>query len=844
MDRIRVGNLELFPSERMLRAAGKPVELGARAFDMLLVLVEHHGRLVTKATLLERVWPRLVVDENNLPAQIASLRRVLGAGAIHTVPGFGYRLELEVSVPGSGADAPASPAVQDGHEPPRLSVSRRGWPERLGPLVGRDDDMRALQEALDRSWLVTIVGTAGVGKTRLAREILARRSEGTSPAVAWVSLEPLDDAQHVPSAIALALGLSLPDGVDGFVALHKALEKVPLLLILDGAEHLGDALVAPLATLILQTEGVRALVTSQAPLGIAGEIVYRLSVLPVPEAGTPDSQAAGYPAVAMFAHRAAAADRRFELNAGNTPLVAEICRRLDGIPLALELAAARVPSLGLSALLERLDDRFRLLKAGGQTHDPRHGALHAAFDWSYGLLTAPEQQVFDRLGTFAGSFSLKAAARCVADETIDTTEAIDLIGRLVDRSLVTAMSVDPPRYTLLETARYYALSKLTAKGELEAARARMAAAMLDLLDHAYQEYWSLDEAIWLHRYEPELDNVRAAIDWTTGNDYDLGVALYGSTWPLFVETDLYAEGRARYAQVLETLRDTMARERVGRFWEAIATYDSTRQSDRARYAAELAAQMHTATNAARSHYYALMLLAFNSQADATAARAAFDSARRLEDPTWPSRLLAYGAMTEGALLMGAEQFVEARAAYLRAVKLALTTSERQALAATVNIVELDIACGNTGAALQLGRPLALSLRHLGRRETRFELLVMIFSALLIAGETDEARATGAELLELAMRIDTSKLFSVLDAMAYLCCEQRRFDAAARIAVCSDWAHEAHGEGRRRPAAERMRTSVETVLERNLGPVWRAAAGNSAEPLDEVAACSLALGLNS
>ena len=689
---------------------------------------------------------------------------------------------------------------------------------------------------------ITIVGIAGVGKTRLAREILARRAENNGQGVAWVSLESLAEAQHVPSAIALALGLSLPDGVDGFAALRQALENVPVLLILDGAEHLGNALVAPLSGLLAQTRGVRALVTSQVPLGVAGETVYRLSVLPVPDSGTPDAQIAGYAAVALFAHRAAAADRRFELNAGNTPLVAEICRRLDGIPLALELAAARVPSLGLVAWLERLDDRFRLLKAAGRAPDPRRGALHAAFDWSYGLLTGPEQQVFDRLGTFAGSFSLKSAARCVADESIDITEAIDLIGRLVDRSLVTALSVDPPRYTLLETARFYALSKLAAEGELETARARMATAVLELLDLAYQEYWSLDEAIWLHRYEPELDNVRAAIDWACNKDHALGVALYGSAWPLFVETDLYAEGRARYAQVLETVRDTMTHERVGRFWEAIATYDSTRQSDRARYAAELAASIHAATSDARSHYYALMLLAFNSRADAPAARKAFDAARRLEDPTWPSRLLAHGALTEGALLMSAGQYVESRAAYLRAVRLALTTSERQALAATVNIVELDIVSGDTSAALQLGRPLALSLRHLGRRETRFELLVMSFSALLIAGEIGEARATGAELLELATRIDTSKLFSVLDAMAYLCCEERRFDAAARIAVCSDAAHQAHGEGRRRPAEERMRTSVEAILEKNVGPAWRSAAAQSPESLDEVAACSLALGL--
>ena len=871
MDSIRVGDFDLYPSERVLSTGGKPVEIGARAFDMLLVLVESPGRLVTKATLLDRVWPKLVVDENNLPAQIASLRRVLGAEAIRTVPGFGYRLELRVSrgegvaaaggapggaVPGVAsvldtlvapgivaAPASESPMADPRERVPRLSVPRRTWPNRLGPLVGRDDEVRDVQAALARSCLVTLVGVAGVGKTRLAQEILAREAERPGAAVAWIPLGPVREAQHIPSAIAIGLGLSLPDGVDGFTALSQALEHVPVLLILDSAEHLIDALATPLADLISQTQSVCALVTSQAPLGLAGEIVYRLAVLPVPDRLASDDEAARCAAVELFAQRAGAADRTFGLCATNTSLVAEICRRLDGIPLALELAAARVPALGLVALLERLDDRFRLLKLAGRAAEPRHNTLHAAFDWSYSLLPPAEQRIFNLLGTFTGSFSLQAAVQCVADPSTDAGEAVDLISRLVDRSLVTVLAADPPRYTLLETARHYALGRLGANGELQTARARMAAAVLELIDLAYEEYWSVDEEVWLHRYEPDLDNVRTAIDWALVNDSALGVALFGSAWPLFVETDLYGEGRTRYSQVLALLSDSLSRVRIGRFWEAIAAYDSTRQCDRARYAADLAAAKYAQTSHVRSHYFALMQIAFNWRVETSAARAAFDAARSMEDPLWPSRVLTYGAMTEGALLMSAGKLVEARAAYERAVRLALMTSERQALAASVSIVELDIACGDTAAALQLGRPLALSLRHLGRRETCFELLVLMFSALLIAGEIDEARASGAELFDLALRIDTSRLYTALDAMALLACKEGRYDAAARIAVYADLTHEVHGLVRRRPAEERMRIAAVGALDENLGAQWRTTFDESRGVADEAAACSLALGFS-
>ncbi len=207
------GRFELLPSERLLRESGKPVELGARAYDLLLVLTEQSGKLVSKSTLIERVWPRLVVDENNLPAQIASLRRVLGAGAIRTVPGFGYRFEWPVTTASASAASapPGASALTPGLA--TLGIRRRVRPERLAPLVGREQDLRDVQAALRHSSLVTIVGTAGVGKTRLAQEVLARASRDSADSAAWVPLAPVTEPGHLASASRSRSGSRFPTAV-------------------------------------------------------------------------------------------------------------------------------------------------------------------------------------------------------------------------------------------------------------------------------------------------------------------------------------------------------------------------------------------------------------------------------------------------------------------------------------------------------------------------------------------------------------------------------------------------------------------------------------------------------
>jgi hypothetical protein len=374
------------------------------------------------------------------------------------------------------------------------------------------------------------------------------------------------------------------------------------------------------------------------------------------------------------------------------------------------------------------------------------------------------------------------------------------------------------------------------------AERRMAEALLEVLDRGYEEYWSADEVLWLHQYEADLDNVRAALDWARRHDAALAVALYGASWPLFVETDQQAQARAAHAEAVALISDAIPKSRLARFWEAVATYDSERQVDRARYAAEIAAANHAATGDRRSQYYALLQLALNARGDPASAGRALSEARRLEEPAWPSRLLAHGAIVEGALLTSAGQFAEARSACRRALDLALAGSERQALAATVHIVELDIASGALPGALQLARPLAISLRYSGRRETRQELLALLFGALLLAGEIDEARSAGAELCELAKKLDSSRPYDALDAMALLAAETGRAELAARILATAESAHERRGELRRRPADERIRAAVHERLDAALGAGWRTQALPPSTALDEEESCLLALGL--
>jgi len=541
---IRFGNIEVRSAERRVLVGGVQAALGARAFDLLLVLLEHRDRTMSKGELLDLVWPGLVVEENNLQVQTSHLRKVFGATAVATIPGRGYRFTLQPDTDGEVGPAPAVQTDVEAHPAPEPPL-----------LIGRDADLAALVAEVQSQPLVTVVGAGGMGKTRLAQAAASRLRTSFGDNVWWVELAALSDPALVASTVARTAGVQTDATHDVAKTIAVTVGARPGLLVLDNCEHLSDAVASLVSELRPRASQLRILVTSQEPLRVDGEHVYRIGPLTVPE---PDALSAEHidGAMALMLVRVRAVDPHFKLRSGELPLLADVCRRLDGIPLAIELAAPRVPLLGLEELHRRLDDRFRLLTAGARVVLRRHQTLRATLDWSYALLGEVDRVVLRRIAIFAGSFSLEAAERVGADEVLDAWAVLESLGTLVDKSLVIVTDDTPPRYRLLETTRTYGLEKLADSGETEGLAERHAQAMVEVLAGRAEgpKRWSLDAAA-LATAAAELDNLRAALTWADAavERLPVGVRLAGLSVRIWYVSNLMHEGLSRCMSLRQRL---------------------------------------------------------------------------------------------------------------------------------------------------------------------------------------------------------------------------------------------------------------------------------------------------
>jgi predicted ATPase/class 3 adenylate cyclase len=417
----------------------------------------------------------------------------------------------------------------------------------LTSFVGRDEVVAEIKTLIDEHRLVTLVGTGGAGKTRCAIQIGAELLDGSGDGVWLAELAPISDPALVATVIAQALNVQESPNRPILDTLLAYLKRKRLLLILDNCEHVIDEARAVASAVLHACPEVRILATSREGLNISGEATYRMPSLAVPSSPQMLSgeEMLHYGAVQLFADRAYLSDRRFALTDENAPHVAEICRQLDGIPLAIELAAARVKVLSPQQLAKKLDERFRVLAGGDRSALPRHQTMRALIDWSYDLLSNDERALFRKLSIFAGGFTLESASAVCSDAAIDELAVLDLLSSLVDKSLVQAEPVGSgTRYRLLESTRQYAREKLTESGAYDAVARAHAAAYLALAEELDDARETTPDRMWDKRAEPELENFRAALGWAFGTPGDvlLGQRLAGALREVWYAFGV-AEGR-------------------------------------------------------------------------------------------------------------------------------------------------------------------------------------------------------------------------------------------------------------------------------------------------------------
>ena len=552
------GEFELAPAARALWRSGAPVKIGSRALDILIVLASRPAEILSKDELTRLVWRGFSVDETALRVGISAARKALGEGGeryITTVPGRGYCFVLDVEA----IPAKLSPQERDNEplKPHRPPIAR---------IVGRDAVIDALVQEVARRRLLSLVGPGGIGKTTVALAVTARL-RGAFDAVAFVDLAPIEDGSQMSPGVAAALGLNLRLQQDPIEEIAAAVEGRRVLLIFDNCEHLVDLAAAFVEDLLGRALGVTILATTREVLRAAGEWVHQLTPLEAPPISTTLSaqEARGYPAVEMFEDRAAFALGGYRLDDADAPYVADICRRLDGIALAIELAASRLSSLGIQGLAGSLEDTFRVLTHGRRTALPRHQTLRATFDWSYQLLSPEDQAALRRLSVFSGYFTLDDAGAVIGrDERL--TDVGDWLASLLDKSLVVVANPSGPtlQYSLLETTRAYAQAKLSEPGEANLYRQRHAEHTRAAFDRARAE-WDRRPVVgdWLQAYSGQLGNLRAALDWAFSSEGDgaIGAALTAAAAPLWFHLSLLDEGLARVERAITWLKDQPSPDR-------------------------------------------------------------------------------------------------------------------------------------------------------------------------------------------------------------------------------------------------------------------------------------------
>jgi predicted ATPase len=680
------------------------------------------------------------------------------------------------------------------------------------PIFGRDRDIAEVRALVSQHPLVTITGVGGIGKTRLAQSAaVAIAHDANAPFVDgawWVELAPIVDGALVASAAARAIGVTLASGRPAHEALAEALSLQKALLVLDNCERVADDVAALVEAVLASAPGINILVTSQEVLKAGAEHVYRLG--PLADA-----------ALDLLVDRVRAVSPQFTLGDDDARNAAhEICRRLDGIPLAIELAAARVPLLGLDGVRARLDERFSLLTAGARIALRRHQTLRATLEWSHGLLDTDEQAVFRRLGVFAGGFALEAAQSVASDSHIDGWTAIDHLGALVDKSLVLVEGEATPRYRMLETTRAYALERLGESGETESTLRRHAEAMLHfgLVFDAQRTRWAATPAS-AREIGAELDNVRAAMEWCAKSPAgrDLALPLAGASHRIWWAAGLLREGLDRCLAVRDEAGRAASKQDAARYWMTVAQLGQYATRREAYEAALNAARLLRELGARDLLHEVLACAAFLAQRFGSAEdmRAQIDEAASLQHEGMAPRQFGTLELSRFAYHMRLGRFEDALACARRQVEHARAGGQPSApYIATTQVVTALLELGRLDDAVAVGQEAIARLCEIGSDNIAGHLYVHMASALLLQGRVDE----GADLLERAYTrlVREGDEQRVVMPLAAVCAKRGRVEDAARILGYED----AHDDGMRVDGRHRV-FALHSRLEQAIAALPRA-----------------------